>query len=253
VAGLDPDFADNDLQEGYLAMDQLMANSTAELHACTHSHRKNRGSTHKLRVMELRRENPDVDMAELNGRVVLSQCGCTAVAAVIHEKRLAVANSGDAQAVLARGCTSEGARAYDLSRPHSLADEAEVARVINAGYEVEGDPPRINCELAVARSIGDLRFKQVKGLSPEQQPVSVVPEIMETEITDGDDFLVVACDGIFEVMGTQDVVDFIHTGLTAGTPATEVMQNLLDACIAPSMPSRLGGDNMTAMVVFLKR
>ena len=53
-----------------------------------------------------------------------------------------------------------------------------------AGLEVTGDPPRIQGELAVARGIGDLRFKMqgMPRLPPEEQPVCVVPEFFEIEL-----------------------------------------------------------------------
>jgi len=167
--------------------------------------------------------------------------------ALLDGNQLVVANLGDSKAVLRR----EDGVAVDLSKEHSLRVPEEVARIVAAGLEVsDDDPPRLCGELAVARSLGDLRFKQVKGLPPEEQPLTSVPDITVTEVTRGDEFLILACDGVFEVMSSQDVVDFVHRGLTAGTPP-QILVELLDACVAPAMPNRLGADNMTALLVLL--
>ena len=110
----------------------------------------------------MRRDHPEMSIEELNGRVCLENTGATAVVAYCYDNRLVVANVGDSQAVLARECGSPtGAKAHDMSRPHTCRDEAEVARITKAGIEV-GPPenPRVNYELAVPRSLGDHRFKK---------------------------------------------------------------------------------------------
>jgi len=247
-----PDFTHEEVITAFKSLDDLMEACPAELAKCTHSARKNRGSVHKMRVLEIRRDNPDLAMDEINGQVVRLTVGCTATVTLVHGNMLHCANVGDSKAVLAREVSAAGARAFDMSREHSLHLPEEVARVVAAGFEVGGEPPRISEELAVARSLGDARYKQVEGLPPAEQPVSCVPEIISTELKDGDEFMVVACDGIFEVMSSQDTIDFVHKGLAAGTEPSVVLQQLLDACMAPSMPTLLGGDNMTAMIVFLK-
>ena len=49
--------------------------------------------------------------------------------------------------------------------------------------------------LALARALGDFDYKRNEALSPEAQIITCDPEIVEHEMTDEDEFLIIACDG----------------------------------------------------------
>lgn len=49
--------------------------------------------------------------------------------------------------------------------------------------------------LALSRAIGDFEFKRNGSLGPEHQIVTANPDIIVHQITDEDEFLVLACDG----------------------------------------------------------
>lgn len=70
----------------------------------------------------------------------------------------------------------------------------EKARITAAGGFV--DFGRVNGNLALSRAIGDFEFKKSAELSPEQQIVTAYPDVTVHEITDDDEFLVIACDGM---------------------------------------------------------
>lgn len=72
-------------------------------------------------------------------------------------------------------------------------DTGEKARILAAGGFV--DFGRVNGNLALSRAIGDFEFKKSAKLPPEQQIVTAYPDVVVHEITDDDEFLVVACDG----------------------------------------------------------
>ena len=55
---------------------------------------------------------------------------------------------------------------------------------------------RVNGNLALSRAIGDFEFKKSAELSPEQQIVTAYPDVIAHTITDDDEFLVIACDGM---------------------------------------------------------
>lgn len=71
----------------------------------------------------------------------------------------------------------------------------EKARIGAAGGFV--DFGRVNGNLALSRAIGDFEFKKSAELSPEQQIVTAYPDVTVHELTDDDEFLVIACDGKF--------------------------------------------------------
>lgn len=50
--------------------------------------------------------------------------------------------------------------------------------------------------LALARALGDFDYKRNEALSPEAQIITCDPEIVEHEMTDEDEFLIIACDGM---------------------------------------------------------
>lgn len=70
---------------------------------------------------------------------------------------------------------------------------AEKARICAAGGFV--DFGRVNGNLALSRAIGDFEFKKSAELPPEAQIVTAFPDVLMHDITDDDEFLVVACDG----------------------------------------------------------
>ena len=71
----------------------------------------------------------------------------------------------------------------------------EKARISAAGGFV--DFGRVNGNLALSRAIGDFEFKKSADLSPEQQIVTAFPDVVTHEVSNDDEFLVIACDGMF--------------------------------------------------------
>lgn len=74
-----------------------------------------------------------------------------------------------------------------------LCGVAEKNRITAAGGFV--DFGRVNGNLALSRAIGDFEFKKSAELSPENQIVTAYPDVEQHDITDEDEFLVLACDG----------------------------------------------------------
>lgn len=70
----------------------------------------------------------------------------------------------------------------------------EKARITAAGGFV--DFGRVNGNLALSRAIGDFEFKKSAELAPEQQIVTAYPDVVVHDISDDDEFLVLACDGM---------------------------------------------------------
>lgn len=171
--------------------------------------------------------------------------GCTATTAIVGDDKITVANAGDSRTVLGvRGI------AKPLSFDHKPDNEGEKSRICTAGGYVEVG--RVNGNLALSRAIGDFDFKMTPSLPPEEQIVTAYPDVMEHEITPDDEFLVLACDGIWDCMHSQSVIEFVRRGIVAKQSLTTICENLMDNCLAPSSNiSGIGCDNMTVMIVGL--
>ncbi|KAJ7962741.1 Protein phosphatase 2C family protein [Quillaja saponaria] len=136
-------------------------------------------------------EGPHSDFSGLNA-------GSTACVAIIQNNQLVVANAGDSRCVLSRK-----GQAYNMSKDHKPDLEIEKDRILKAGGFIQVG--RVNGSLNLARAIGDMEFKQNKSLPAEKQIVTAYPDITSVELRDDDEFLVIACDGIWDCMSSQEL------------------------------------------------
>eukprot|EP00612_Vaucheria_litorea_P002899 CAMPEP_0171459808 /NCGR_PEP_ID=MMETSP0945-20130129/4933_1 /TAXON_ID=109269 /ORGANISM="Vaucheria litorea, Strain CCMP2940" /LENGTH=207 /DNA_ID=CAMNT_0011985879 /DNA_START=772 /DNA_END=1395 /DNA_ORIENTATION=- len=128
----------------------------------------------------------------------LGRTGSTALCVVFDGyNKLYTANLGDSRAVLCSGGT-----AFDLSKDCKAKRADEISRITSLGGNIEKG--RIRGQLAVSRSLGDACYK-VKG----RMLVSNDAEISEFQITKNDSFIILACDGLWDVMSSQDAVNFV--------------------------------------------
>lgn len=175
--------------------------------------------------------------------------GATAVVAMISEKYITCASVGDSRAVLCRD-----GKAVTLSYDHKPENDEERARIEAGGGHVANN--RVNGELAMSRAIGDFRYKEVEGKSAEEQLVIAVPELHTVERSAKDQFVVVACDGIFDVLTNEEVVEFVLENRPQCKDVAEVCEKLLNRCLAPGEDGRPerseGTDNMTCSIIELK-
>lgn len=122
---------------------------------------------------------------------------------------------------------------------------AESTRIANAGGFVAMN--RVNGCLAVSRALGDYEFKKRTDLEPECQQVSAEPECTALERLASDEFIVLCCDGVWDVVTNEECVDLIQKRASAGVGMVDIVEGLLDRCL--ELGSR---DNMTACYVQLK-
>jgi len=182
--------------------------------------------------------------------------GCTASVCCIRRDLVVVANAGDCRAVLSRGGT-----AIDLSEDHKPNLPVEHARIRKAGGSIlkhrvgQRSVYRVNGDLSLSRAIGDLRYKQNKSLSAKDQMVCCMPDVRIFKRLPEDEFMVIACDGVWDVLNSQEVVDYVRPRLGRVLDGTirlqTITESLLDRCISPDLRKTggVGGDNMTVMLV----
>ncbi|KAG8057728.1 hypothetical protein GUJ93_ZPchr0002g25286 [Zizania palustris] len=171
--------------------------------------------------------------------------GSTACVAIIRNDQLIVANAGDSRCVISRK-----GQAYDMSKDHKPELDTESERILNAGgFIVAG---RVNGSLNLSRAIGDMELKQNECLPADRQIVSAEPELNTVTLSEDDEFIVLACDGIWDCMSSQEVVDFVHKHLNTEDSLSAVCEKLLDRCLAP-VSGGDGCDNMTVILVQFKK
>lgn len=188
-----------------------------------------------------------------NGRKVCNlpdhpvHAGCTSVVAVIVGRTLVVANAGDSRAVLCRA----GGLTEPLSFDHKPLQNREMNRIINAGGFVN-QFGRVNGNLNLSRSIGDLKYKQVPGISPAEQMITAEPDILTTSLRTGDEFIVLGCDGIWDCLSNEECVKYVRDRIDKKLPH-EIGIEMLDEIVSadPRASQGIGGDNMTIMIIDL--
>ncbi|XP_020277630.1 probable protein phosphatase CG10417 [Pseudomyrmex gracilis] len=189
----------------------------------------------------------DADDLMINAEKPGSDSGCTAVVAILKGNELYVANAGDSRCVLCRD-----GQAIELSLDHKPEDAPEMERIVKAGGEVTSDG-RVNGGLNLSRALGDHAYKKNMVLPPQEQMISALPDVRHITIEPGkDEFMVLACDGIWNFMTSQSVVQFVRTRLSQSgyENISKICEELFDHCLAPdTLGDGTGCDNMTAVIV----
>ncbi|CAM9172950.1 unnamed protein product [Phaeothamnion confervicola] len=164
--------------------------------------------------------------------------GCTAIAAIVSPTHVVVAHSGDSRAVF---CS--GGRAVARTNDHKPYNEGEKSRIERAGGCVS--MKRVDGDLAVSRALGDFQYKDA-AMRPEDCKVTAWPDTLQKQRNgENDQLLVVACDGIWDVMDDHEALTCIMEILSEGESSVgRVCEELLDQCLFKG--SR---DNMSAIIV----
>jgi len=194
------------------------------------------------------------------------QSGSTAATIVLMGRRLFAANVGDSRVVLCRS----GGQCVELTSDHKPSRPDEAARVRAAGGFILHK--RVMGELAITRAFGDKSFKMgIKAMLEEEADelsggasgindndiakdltaplVSSEPEIASMVLSHNDEFLLLACDGLFDVFRSQDAIALARQELIAhrGEPA-EVARILSDQAIRV----RRSRDNVSILIIVLR-
>lgn len=156
------------------------------------------------------------------------------------------ANVGDARAVVSS--TDAGNPAFRLTHDHRADDPSEVARIEAAGGFLFKN--RVLGILAVARSLGDHGLKEYVIGRPYVSTTEVRlggPESTESSgVTAPSEFVIIACDGLWDVMEDQEAVDMVRKFGRASCDNNDAAKILVDEAIR-----RGSMDNVTAIVVYI--
>lgn len=160
--------------------------------------------------------------------------GATACAVLIRGNKLYVSWLGDSQAMLCRA-----GKPVELMEAHKPQLESEKKRIEAAGGVVVWYGAwRVNGVLSVARAIGDKKLKQW---------VIGEPGVSEFTLDGSEEYVIIACDGLWDCMTHDEVVDFVGKHVKEHG-RKGVSKALVDHCIEKLS----GSDNISVVVVFLK-
>lgn len=179
---------------------------------------------------------------EVNESYNAQLAGTTAVCLLIVNETIYCANIGDSRAVASVNC-----KCVPLSYDHKPDNPQELRRILAAGGYVLGN--RVNGNLALSRAFGDFHYKGNHQLPPEMQIVSPYPDLRTLELNDDLDFLIIACDGIWDVLSSEEAVDFVIARLEEGMEPGIICEQLTTRCLASDYELVIGCDNMTVLLV----
>jgi len=141
--------------------------------------------------------------------------GTTVTAVLIIGNILYIANVGDSDAVL---CTD--GKVIKLTESHVPSNPKERERIETVGGKILSD--RLgNCRLGhplwnpnfvnlgVTRSIGDTYYKSEEFVGSIQSGLIAEPNIVKWELTEKDEFLLIASDGFWDVISPDEAVHFV--------------------------------------------
>eukprot|EP00741_Cyanophora_paradoxa_P003450 tig00000704_g3351.t1 len=173
--------------------------------------------------------------------------GSTATIALITDGIIYVGNVGDSRCVLSRG-----GRAVELSTDHTPFRPDEYTRIKKAGGWVD-ESGYLNGYISMSRAMGDADFKQCfRLLFPGHTftgPLLISePEIHEERLTDEDDFLILACDGLWKRLTSKKAVKVVRKALLESPD----VQRAADKLVQEAIDLRTT-DNVTAIVIMLQR
>lgn len=166
----------------------------------------------------------DRHMHELARTSGWDRSGSTAAAVMISPRNIYFINCGDSRTFLCR----KGQVVF-YTEDHKPCNPREKERIQNAGGSVTLQ--RINGSLAVSRALGDFTFKEVEWRTQTEQLVSPEPEIYDLERSPTDEFLVVACDGVWDAISNEELCAFVHNRLSVCDDLREVCSQVIDLCL----------------------
>ena len=154
--------------------------------------------------------------------------GTTATCVFLKEGCVTIAHVGDSRAVL----VGPRGRARQLTTDHRTDNVTERRRILKTGGRVErGYVVRDGHGLMVTRSFGDRVFRPV-GVTAE-------PDVTTIRLAPRDSFVVVATDGLWDVLSNREVAKLVT--------AHEWDSAMAAARLRDAVADRHGRDNVTAL------
>jgi serine/threonine protein phosphatase PrpC len=113
----------------------------------------------------------------------------------------------------------------------------EKERIVSSGgIVVHYGTWRVNGLLSVSRSIGDSSLSKF---------VTAVPTILKVDRTKEDEFIIIATDGLWDVIKHKEACEFIRTQLQEKKPRSEISKLITEEALR-----KRTNDNVTVVIIF---
>jgi serine/threonine protein phosphatase PrpC len=168
------------------------------------------------------------------------QDGSTCIVVIIRDDKYMIANVGDCRAVLITG-----GKPIQLSKDQKPTNVEEQRRIAKLGGTIVNcmGVSRVNGVLAVARAFGNKNLRHV--IRPDA-------EITQRIMSMTDEYLIIASDGLWDVLSNKDVSDFCSSSAASALKTSMIAEELVNMALA-----RGSMDNTTCICVrvgdFVKR
>eukprot|EP00915_Cephaloidophora_sp_WS-2016_P008139 GHVH01011265.1.p1 GENE.GHVH01011265.1~~GHVH01011265.1.p1 ORF type:complete len:304 (+),score=34.03 GHVH01011265.1:685-1596(+) len=167
--------------------------------------------------------------------------GTTATVCIVIGPKVVIANLGDSRAVLSRAGEFHQLtfdhRPFDLVEKWRLKHENCTAGDTGGGY--------LNGYLAVSRAMGDyhkISGKKLCGLIAD-------PDFLEFTLHQEDEFILLGCDGIFDMMSVANIGLIVRRHLRSKIPHSLTDFEGAAQAVVDAVKNRGGTDNLTVIVI----
>ncbi|KAG8001997.1 Protein phosphatase 1B, partial [Nibea albiflora] len=179
----------------------------------------------------------DAHMHKLARQDNWDRSGSTAAAVMISQHHIYFINCGDSRTLLCKN-----GQVVFYTEDHKPFNPREKERIQNAGGSVMLQ--RVNGSLAVSRALGDFDFKEVDWRPQTEQLVSPEPEVYELKRTPEDEFLILACDGVWDAIGNEELCAFVRSRLQVCDDLRDICTQVIDLCLYKGSL-----DNMSIIII----
>jgi serine/threonine protein phosphatase PrpC len=241
------------LEDNFLKMDTLMLEKEGS-EELLKEYQKSKEEASKMKEnnknaqIEMLRQV--IDPKEQPNAKISMFTGCTANVLIIQDNKLYFANAGDSRSVICKK-----GQAFAMSTDHKPSIPAELKRIEKAGGWVSDG--RVLGNLNLSRGLGDSEYKMDKKLKPADQILSNFPETKIENFTKDIDFIVLACDGIWDCKSNQEVCEFFLDKFTKepNGKLSKYIEDLYDEILAPDVftDTGVGCDNMSCIIIQFKK
>jgi protein phosphatase 2C family protein 2/3 len=191
--------------------------------------------------------------------------GSCGIIALIQQNKLIIANVGDSRLVLFKKSSL-----FFSTEDHKPGSPSEKSRIEKAGgtiyqtpslfplhqngKEIETPWRVLPGRLSVSRTFGDVEAKN-ENLGGMKNVVVALPDITEIELDDEFNFLVLGCDGIFDVLSNEEILECVKIVIKEKDIKDLTNVNLSELCgyiadmIIKSSLAKDSYDNVSCIVI----